>query len=131
MQHVEAVFGRVRVRSGCGRLGIGLRPQDVTVDRVGAARPRRVQAGGEACGRRIDHAVGYATAVVVAEIEVDLAELAKLRVPITYATCRYSWSSPPARSRRRTRNSSRSITLSGRGRVGAAWSRDRCGRCPL
>ena len=33
---------------------------------------------------------------------------------------------PPARSRCQTRNSSRSATLSGPGRIGAAWSRDRC-----
>ena len=33
-----------------------------------------------------------------------------LRVPTTYATCWYSWITPPARSRRRTRESSRLIT---------------------
>jgi hypothetical protein len=52
-----------------------------------------------------------------------------LWVPITYATRRYSWIMPPARSRRRTRKWSRSVTPSGSGRSGAAWFRVRCGRC--
>jgi transposase len=54
-----------------------------------------------------------------------------LWVPITYATRRYSWITPPARSRRRTRKWSRSLAPSGSGRSGAAWFRVRCGRCVL
>ncbi len=49
-------------------------------------------------------------------------------VPKTYATRRYSRITPPARSRRWTRNRSRSATLSGSGRSGAAWRRVRWGR---
>ena len=52
-----------------------------------------------------------------------------LWVPKTYATRRYSWITPPTRSRRRTRMWSRSVTSSGSGRSGAAWFRVRCGRC--
>ncbi len=51
-----------------------------------------------------------------------------LWVPETYATRRYSWITPPARSRRWTRNRSRSVMPSGSGRSGAAWFRVRCGR---
>ena len=47
--------------------------------------------------------------------------LALLCVPKTYATRRYSWITPPTRSRRRTRMWSRSVTSSGSGRSGAAW----------
>ena len=54
-----------------------------------------------------------------------------LWVPKTYATRRYSWITPPTRSRRRTRMWSRSVTSSGSGRSGAAWFRVRCGRCVL
>ena len=49
-------------------------------------------------------------------------------VPKSYATRRYSWITPLTRSRRRTRMWSRSATLSGSGRSGAAWFRVRCGR---
>jgi PIN domain-containing protein len=65
--------------------------------------------------------------------EQDLARIVELmvRVPITYATCWYSWRMPPARSRLRMRKLSRSMTFSGRGRSGAAWPRARCGRCAL
>ena len=55
----------------------------------------------------------------------------QLWVPKTYATMRYSWMTPPARSRRWTRNLSRSVTSSGSERSGAAWFRARCGRCVL
>jgi len=57
--------------------------------------------------------------------------LALLCVPKTYATRRYSWITPPTRSRRRTRMWSRSVTRSGSERSGAAWFRARCGRCVL
>ena len=46
-----------------------------------------------------------------------------LRVPMIYATCWYSWTIPPARSRRWTRSVPRSITLSSSGRSSAAWPR--------
>jgi hypothetical protein len=61
----------------------------------------------------------------------DIAALCHLWVPKTYATRRYSWIAHPARSRRRTRKESRSVTSSGSGRSGAAWFRARCGRCVL
>jgi hypothetical protein len=54
-----------------------------------------------------------------------------LCVPKTYATRRYSWITPPARSRRRTRKESRLAMPSGSGRSGAAWFRARCGRWVL
>jgi RND superfamily putative drug exporter len=54
-----------------------------------------------------------------------------LRVPITYATCWYSWRMPPAWSRLRMRKVSRSMAFSGRGCSGAAWPSARCGRCWL
>jgi acyl-CoA synthetase (AMP-forming)/AMP-acid ligase II len=62
---------------------------------------------------------------------MPLPLLRELWVPKTYATRRYSWITPPTRSRRRTRKWSRSVTLSGSGRSGAAWFRVRCGRCVL
>jgi hypothetical protein len=61
---------------------------------------------------------------------LDLGEFS-LCVPGTYAARRYSWITPPARSRRRTRKWSRSVTPSGSGRSGAAWFRVRCGRWVL
>jgi hypothetical protein len=54
-----------------------------------------------------------------------------LWVPKTYASRRYSWIMPPARSRRWTRNWSRLVTPSGSGRSDAAWLRVRCGRWVL
>ena len=54
-----------------------------------------------------------------------------LWVPKTYATRRYSWITPPARSRRWTRNWSRLVMPSGIGRSGAACFKARCGRCVL
>ncbi len=54
-----------------------------------------------------------------------------LCVPKTYATRRYSWITPPARSRRRTLNWSRLVTLPGSGRSGEACFKARCGRCVL
>ena len=50
----------------------------------------------------------------------------RLWVPKTYATRRYSWITPPARSRRRTRKWSRSMTPFGSGRSGAARFRVPC-----
>ena len=78
-------------------------------------------------------------ALTEANRDAILAGLARRRVqvdrhlwvPKTYATRRYSWITPPTRSRRRTRMWSRSATLSGSGRGGAAWFRVRCGRCVL
>jgi len=61
----------------------------------------------------------------------NIKTLVLLWVPKTYATRRYSWITPPTRSRRRTRMWSRSVTSSGSGRSGAAWFRVRCGRCVL
>jgi len=61
----------------------------------------------------------------------DRTRAITLRVPITYATCWYSCRRPAARSCLRMRRVSRSMTLSGRGRSGAAWPRARCGRCWL
>jgi hypothetical protein len=45
-----------------------------------------------------------------------------------YATSSYSWRTPSIRSCRRTRICSRSTTLAGNGRSGAAWRSTRCGR---
>ena len=78
-------------------------------------------------------------ALTEANRDAILAGLARRRVqvdrhlwvPKTYATRRYSWITPPTRSRRRTRMWSRSVTPSGSGRSGAAWFRVRCGRCVL
>jgi sugar lactone lactonase YvrE len=48
-----------------------------------------------------------------------------------HAASVYSWITPPILSCRRTRNVSRSVTAAGRGRSGAAWPRERCGRWVL
>jgi hypothetical protein len=50
---------------------------------------------------------------------ITAARCGWLCVPKTYATRRYSWIMPPARSRRRRRKWSRSVTPSGSGRTGA------------
>jgi hypothetical protein len=63
-----------------------------------------------------DQVAGF-FATVPADGRLDLI----LRVPITYATCWYSWRMPPAWSRLRMRKVSRPAAFSCRGRSGAAW----------
>jgi alkanesulfonate monooxygenase SsuD/methylene tetrahydromethanopterin reductase-like flavin-dependent oxidoreductase (luciferase family) len=48
-----------------------------------------------------------------------------------HAASVYSWMTPPVRSCRRTRKASRAVTGAGVALRGAAWLRDRCGRCSL
>ena len=55
-----------------------------------------------------------ATAIAGAEAQAKLTTARALRMPKTYATRRYSWITPPARSRRPTRKWSRSVMWLGR-----------------
>jgi hypothetical protein len=77
-------------------------------------------------GRRRSERVGFSIpAEALSWVYVAVYSLMRpsrilVGVPITYATCWYSCSRPPARSSRRMRSCSRSMRLSGSGRIGAA-----------
>ena len=72
-----------------------------------------------------------ARALAAGATKYDFQPNDHLWVPKTYAARRYSWITPPARSRRWTLNWSRLVMLPGSGRSGAACFKARCGRCVL